>query len=80
MPLDDTGGDDAGAVYALAGPISWGSTSLGDTAVSTIGSDGSRLGWSMTTLDLDASGEEEIIISAPGADRVFGFYRGGFLE
>ena len=79
VPLDNTGGDEAGALYLAFGPFDGGMT-LTETATHISGSEGARLGSATHLADLDGDGVGEVIVSSPNTAEVFGFFIDTLVE
>ncbi len=66
-PGQDIGGADAGAVYALRGPLQGAVELAGSDAVLVGESDGDRAGYAVAgAADLDDDGYDDILVGAPG--------------
>ena len=65
-------GGNRGAVYIFSGGFSEGATRTTSNAVfRVLGAAGDRLGTALATADLNNDGHREIIIGAPGTDRIY---------
>jgi len=64
-PYEDTGGDEAGAVYVFNHPWTSGQGAE-DASARIVGTQGNYLGMSLSAADLDADGVDDVVLGAPG--------------
>jgi hypothetical protein len=62
---DDTGGTNAGRAYLYYGPVTGALTTASADATFTGGAAGDKLGWAVSSIDVDGDGNDDVVISAP---------------
>jgi hypothetical protein len=72
VPLDDLGGERSGALYTVLGPIPSGTSHMGEGIPRIAGEPDALLGWALLSADLNGDGVDEVVVSTPGSDQVFG--------
>ena len=75
----DAGADQQGIVYIFNGFLAGGRLTQANARLTITGAPGDRLGTSLATADLDNDGYREIIMGAPGNDRIYIVHGGASL-